>query len=736
MSRLHRRLAAVLLAAAAGCGNPGGLTKADLKSPSPERRAGAVALLASSDDEDDVPALLVAQHDPSAVVRKAAAAAFATRGGSRSADALGELLRDSDPDVVAAAAKGLGQMPKEKKAKDYLVATYWRASPQGRAEIASALSASGASLREAIEAEGKRLWERNLKALEGGRAAERNGAAEEIGRSGKAEAVQKLLPLVDLKKNDNVLLAAAAARGLGAAGDKSARPALVGLLAEDYPQVREAAAEALGALGDPEAAPALAKAGIGSSPTAAAAAIDALVALPQAPEVGLALCEIAEGTLDPELAARSAAAARAREAECQDKPLLAHLQRGGPDADAALAAIAGLGLPAARQKPFAEKALALFTAPATPARTKGLAARMLGSMGWTAAAPALQKQAKALSDALRAAREKWIDKPLTLDFAEGFSPQAGGALVHRRATAMADRLQEAADLAREKARKTEAAPDAGPPMLVQPPEPKKGASWLLSRFKEARPDLPEIVEDFDPAEAEELAAILVALARLKAEGAADLLTDLAGDRSEAIREGAVTALGIWGGEVAQTRLTQALQDPSPRVRSSAAVALVPLGAAAVPTLAEASTKGDPEARKALTRALGETGSPDAVPALARLLDDYTAPTAAQALGRLGVKGGVEPLRKHLEKPRAMGRIEAIDALGQLGDVSVGDRLQAELTSDRPEVRAAAARALGRLKLDGASQRLEALRSDYYGEVRRAAVEALAKLPAGAEATRR
>src|SRR5205807_2372630 len=113
-----------------------------------------------------------------------------------------------------------------------------------------------------------------------------------------------------------VLLAAAAARGLGAAGDRGAREALEALLEEDHPQLREAAAEALGLLGDPAAADALAKAAVGGSVDVGAAVIDALVALPQTPDVGSALCRIAEGAVDPGITAHAAREARLREGEC------------------------------------------------------------------------------------------------------------------------------------------------------------------------------------------------------------------------------------------------------------------------------------------------------------------------------------------------------------------------------------------------------------------------------------
>jgi HEAT repeat protein len=246
------------------------------------------------------------------------------------------------------------------------------------------------------------------------------------------------------------------------------------------------------------------------------------------------------------------------------------------------------------------------------------------------------------------------------------------------------------------------------------------------------------MEDADPAEAAELAAVTVAASRLKADGAAALAAAADADPDDVVRAGGVEALGLAGGEAARRRLAGALEDPSLRVRLAATAILPRWGAAAVPPLAEALKRAGPaerEWREALVRALGETGASEAVPALGPLLSGREAPAAAVALARLGARDGARPLLEALGRTGSLGRVEEIDALGQLGTAEVGPALAAELTSDRPEVRAAAVRALGKLRYEQASPRLEALRADYYGDVRRAAVEALARLPARAPGTR-
>jgi HEAT repeat protein len=639
--RCRHRAALALLTAALAC-RP---ARDQISSPDPEHRAAAVARLAASRVEADLPALLVAQDDPSALVRKAAAGAFAARGGPAAVEALGKLVADPDPEVAGAAARALSALPSEHRAKEVLVAAYSRGGPAVRAEIATALRAVGGSLREAVELEARETWERNVLALERGTPAERAGAAEELGRSGRAEAVRLLAPLLERGRREDRRVVAAAARALGMAGDRSARTALETLLKEaPDAALAESAAEALGALADPAAAGALASVGEKGSGRLAVAAAGALAVLPQAPEVDMALCSLAHRAQDPGVTARAAAQVRIRGCECPSGPLLARLARRGADTMPAFAALGGL-----RLKP---DALAVATEhvqrllPSTDPAMRTAAIRALGRMGAVRAAPALA----------------------------------------RRAADAAKRLERA---------RTDAAATA--------------------------------VRDA----VEELAAALVALARLRAEGANVLARARLSDPSATLRAAAVEALGILGHDEAG-RIAPALADPDRRVWTAAAEALGRVGPSAIPALAHAATAtrpDDPELFPALARALDETGSPEAVPALALLLTRSSAAAAAAvALGRSGTKDAAAALLASLSRPGLAGRAQSLDALGVLGTSEAGPAIAAELTSDSPEVRAAAARALGRLRHDAAGGRLEALRSDYDWQVRRAAVEALSKLP--------
>ncbi|HET6439005.1 MAG TPA: HEAT repeat domain-containing protein, partial [Anaeromyxobacter sp.] len=268
-----------------------------MSSPDPLERVAALQS-AGKRGAEGTAMLLVAQRDPDVRVRRAAAEALADREGPAAVDALANSLADPDPQVVTIAARGLAARPWLPRSRDALVAAYAGSSPIGREAIADALEALGTSLRTAVELEARLLWERNVAVLSAAGPA-RAGAAEELGASARAEAVSRLLPLVDPNRNPDRVLAAAAVRGLGEAGDRSARRPLELLLEEPDADLSEAAAEALGRLGDPAAADALAAAAIQGASRTAPAAAEALASLPEAPEVASAVCEVALRSNDP-----------------------------------------------------------------------------------------------------------------------------------------------------------------------------------------------------------------------------------------------------------------------------------------------------------------------------------------------------------------------------------------------------------------------------------------------------
>jgi HEAT repeat protein len=688
--------AAALLCATLACGRGEG-ARSDLASDVPERRAAAVAALAASRDESAVAALLVAQQDPSALVRKAAAGALTARGGPRSVEGLARLLLDPDQEVVVTAARGMGAIAHasgspdarataalQREASVALAAAYGRADARARGEIAAALAALGTSLREAVEAEARLLWERDVRVLATGTSREKAGAAEELGRSGRTDAVRRLLPLLKGGSRET-RVAAAAARGLGWAGDRAAREALEDALLDGDAVLAEAAAGALAALADPAASEALARAGATGPVRIAAASVRALEALPRAPEVGVALCEIAVRHPDPAVAERAARGTRDRETDCPDQPLTVRIARRGQDALAALAALGALGLPPDRLARPAERALALLQPGVEPA-LRAAAARALGLARHGPSGPALARRAQALRERLAESRQRWVPGGLPRTAAPGFGKE--------------------------------------------PPPPEEIALRPLPQDT-VPPPPPGRIAPVEPGDAAEMAAVVLALARLEVPGAAPLAVELSSDPDPRIRAGAVEALGKVKGDDAVRRLTAALDDPDEAVRRSAAEGLGRPGAPVAAALAAALERASGAAwREALARALGETGDPSAVAPLVPLLAGPEAPAAAAALGRLGTRDAVPPLLQLLERRQMHGRVEALEALGAVATADAGPAIAAELTSDRPETRAAAARALGRLRHAGASSTLEALRGDYFADVRRAAVEALARLPSG------
>jgi len=663
--RAQRWPALLAIACAAGCGvrDPG----ENFHSPVPEKRAAAIARLTKPDGDKSLPMLLVAEHDPSALVRKTLAGVLTARGGPRSLESLGTLLQDTDPDVVAAAARGLGTLGTSEKSRDpvrtILVGAYWRGSPDGREEIANALQGIGISLREAVELEARHLWDRNLMALALGGPASR-GAAEEIGRSGRREAVARLLPLVQSETPSDVALVAAAARGLGQAGDREVRPILEELLDGDDLRLREAAAESLGMLGDVSASTSLSDAGLGGPLRFMAAVIEALAALPNAPDVGTALCTMSVGVPDAGLAVRAARLARLRDVECQEKALLTRIRGKGPETAAALAALAAVGVPSGRAKESASRVLPLLDNKAAGPEIRGLAARALGELGAANAIPQLWSRAKNLAE-----------------------ERARAAAQRKAGTA-----DDGADGEEDSKKELQEAEASG--------EELGGLAVALARLHAdgIGPFLEGLLSDSDEAVR---ASAIEAMGVLGGEQAKARQEAVLADPSARVRTAAAAGLGRLG------------------------AAGVPGLSAAV----KKSRPADVEWRSVLARSLGDTGSPQAVAPLAQLLLGGSAATAASALGRLGAKEGAAPLLEHLGDPKALGQVESLEALGQVAGADAGPVLATALASDRPEVRAAAARSLGRIKYEPASPRLEALRSDYYGEVRRAAVEALAKLPA-------
>jgi HEAT repeat protein len=647
--------AALLATALAGCRSG---ARGDLESPDPGRRAAAVLRLGSSTDAEALAALLVAQHDPDPGVRRAAAAAFGVRGGVPSQEGLAAMLGDPDPQVLSAAARALGAIRPEgpgtdarataelqRRAGVALAGAYGRADARGRAEIADALHAIGGSLRDAVEAEARWLWDRNARNLAAQGGAGRAGAAEELGRSGRAESARVLLPLLEESDGDPQL-AAAIVRGLGwTGGGNAVVESLEVELKSRWADVAEGAAWSLGNLGDPRGTESLAEVGSGGPARVAQAATAALDALPPAPEVGVAMCEIAVRSTDPAVAARAAAGARAREADCPERPLTQRIARGGPDAFAALAAIGALGLRGDRLKGPGDRAVSLFQSGAD-SRLRSAAARSLGSAPYAAAVPALQRRASAIQE--KAAK-------------------TSGTVVPGSAAQPSD-AEELGEVGVALAR---LAPDS---------------SALLALRLASDPD------------ARLRAAGARALGFARPPTSTDTLALLTGDADPSVRRAAVASLGMLG-KPGLAPLSAALasgsgdeEDALEMTRALAATADV----GAVPLLAR--MLAGPQA-PAVAAALGRLGSVAGVPVLLAWLESGRGEgrvEAVESLGILGAPEASEPLSRELTSDRPEVRAAAARALGRLRHEGSAARLEALRADYYADVRRAAVEALARL----------------------------------------
>jgi HEAT repeat protein len=641
---------------AAGCG-----AGRDLESPDPALRAAAVRSLGAGDPSQALAALLVAQADASPAVRLAAAETFARTGGPRAAEGLGALLLDLDPGVARAAAAGLASLPSGAGGKDRLLAAYAGATTAGRAAIAAALDRLGVALREAVEVEARTLWERNLLAVERGTGAARAGAAEELGASGRAEAVTRLLALLDGPGRTDRRLAAASARGLGMAGHRVARPRLELLLETSDRDVAVAAAEALQRLGDPGSADALALAAEGAGPPAVAA-LRALESLPKAPEVASALCAVALRAVEPGRAAAAARLAALRDRSCPVRPLLARL--GRPGELAALAALAELRPEPTEVEWAAGRLLSWLASGQGSAETRSAAARALGGLGWSGAGAPLLERAVALGRKLADGRAK-VAAPAAPASA---NPAGVAGRVPTPFTEPAGALELGATLA---AAARLGAADVDPLL-----EPALGDSSAAVR-----------------------AGAVEGLSLRGRAAAAPRVARAIADPVEAVRVAAVRALGRLGAAGTPALVAAAVaaraEDTAWRLELVRA-----LGESAAPESVDGlAALLDGDSTGAAAQALARTGASSAAAPLARLLARSGAPAlpdVIEALSQVGGADAAHAILAHLTSDRADVRDAAVRGLGRLRFEPASPLLEGLRSDYFGRIRRAAVEALARL----------------------------------------
>jgi HEAT repeat protein len=685
----------------AGCSGSRDQLLADLQSPRPEVRALAVKKLAEEARPDDLALFTRAAKDMASIVRGEAAAALGKSQDPRVVDLLGELLEDSDVDVQGQAAMALAQV-KNDKAKAYLTLQYGRRGRQTRQVIVQALKQANVpgAMAEVVAAESKAIWDRNLLALNEGSLPERVGAAEELGKSGRPEAFNRLMPLV---RDSQVILAAAAVRGLGDLGDNRAVPAILPLLDESFPELREAAITALSRLREPQAISRLQAVAVEKS-SVSPLAIDALLAMPRQPQTDAALCAIALDAVTSE-AIPVARVMRERDG-CPVEPIAERLSRPSTAAGG-LQAVIGLG-PVARD--MLPKVLPYITH--GDATLRALAVDAIAAIGDASAAPALQKAFEQELASVQALRQDWITRPLPERYGPGFDPSQQQEGQDRQKSEKHANL-----MARVKALNAAKARSRGRP-VVQQRAPA------------------ELFDDVEPSRLEPLAGLLRALGSVKAPGALELLKGFAGDSSVTLRTASLVGLTRLGPEgVALARngmfeaerelvkaLAQALAEQGDAGRSSLVELLPQIGGEKLVVLDALGKVGVPASSVGELQKVVSEGGPEVV-------------LAATLLGRMKAKEAVPTLVKALEEHSSVGRRELLNALGEIGDTSAAEVVARDLYHDLPEIRAAAAAALAKMGTGAQADALDALKSDYYRRVREAAVTALAKTTTAAEGAR-
>ena len=144
------------------------------------------------------------------------------------------------------------------------------------------------------------------------------------------------------------------------------------------------------------------------------------------------------------------------------------------------------------------------------------------------------------------------------------------------------------------------------------------------------------------------------------------------DQPARLRAAAALALGLIGDRVAVPSLAEALKDPSPNVRFSAALSLGRLPADGVATRLEKVLRSDPSwgPRYAAAIALGRTRKTFVAGALAEALTSDPAwqvrQQAARSLQELGTASAADALLDALSDPEPTVRAAAGSALSEIG----------------------------------------------------------------------
>ncbi len=696
----RRRFLAVALLLASACNGGRDKLIADLQSTRPDERATAVKKLADQGRSEDLVLFTQAAKDPVSIVRAEAITALGKSQDARVVDLLGEALGDPSEEVQAKAAMALAGIRSD-KAKAYLTLQYSRRGRSTRLVIVQALKSSNVpgAMAGVVAAEAKSIWDGNFQTLQDGSLPERVGAAEQLGKSGRPEAVNRLVALI---KDSQVMLAAAAVRGLGNAGDRRAVEPITKLLKENFSELREAACEALLQLKDPAALPALLEVALEKSTTSPLATA-AIAGLPRSPETDKALCDI---TINGGGAEVSTAGREIQNRTGCPLDMVVDKLKNTATMPAALAAIAALGPTAKEAVP---KVLPLLTH-ADPSVRK-LAVDALVELGDKGVGPALLKVYEAEVKALEVQRSDWVPQQLPLKYGTWFDPSAPADARDPDAATKAkqsDLFKKVRALAEARAK------EQGRVILeVRPPR--------------------EIVDDATEPQLKVLAALVRALGMLGADGARAIAEKYVDESSASLRAAAFVSLAAQG-EDGLKAAQLGLLDTEREVQAATAHAFAEAGEAGQTTLLNTLAQLTGDRSRLLEPFKMVIPAKTGVPVLLQLVKEggAEAGTAALLLGDMGATEAVDPLLKTLEDPTCVVRREVIASLGKLADPRAAASVGKDLYNDSADVRAAAAEALASLGAGDHADALDALKGDYYRKVREAASATQARLTPAAK----
>jgi HEAT repeat protein len=226
----------------------------------------------------------------------------------------------------------------------------------------------------------------------------------------------------------------------------------------------------------------------------------------------------------------------------------------------------------------------------------------------------------------------------------------------------------------------------------------------------------------------------------KSDAVVDALVIALGDQDDEVGCCAAQSLGFTGNSRAVKPLLSALDKAAPDVRGMAASALGHIGdKSAVPFLISTmESDSDEDVRAWSAWALGEISDTAAVNPLLKSLGDKNRRVRLEttaALRTINTEAAVQKLLPELSHPDPQMRLYAIQELGWLRDKQVFDTILKFLSDESEDIRCAAIHALGELQEHRAAEYLGLLIHDSSRRIRDEAVWSLNKIkdPEGEEA---